>query len=113
MLTAPGWPRHLAGLRKALRLRRDTLTAALTANLPDCDLHLNPAGGVHLWLRLPEGTSDTEVTTAGHRQGLTVSPGHAYFPAEAAYPYLRLSYAAADPDTLQHAAAALARVMSA
>jgi len=113
VLTAPGWPRHLAGLRKALRLRRDTLTAALTANLPDCDLHLNPAGGVHLWLRLPEGTSDTEVTTAAHRQGLTVSPGHAYFPAEAAYPYLRLSYAAADPDTLQHAAAALARVMSA
>jgi len=113
VLTAPGWPRHLAGLRRALRLRRDTLTTALIANLPECHLHLNPAGGVHLWLRLPEGTSDTEVTTAAHRQGVTVSPGHAYFPAEAPSPYLRLSYAAADPDTLQHAAALLARAMSA
>jgi len=112
VLTAPGWPRHLAGLRKALRLRRDTLTAALATHLPECALHLNPAGGVHLWLRLPDGTSDIEVTAAAHRHGLTVSPGHAYFPAEAPNPYLRLSYAAAEPDALQHAAALLAQAMS-
>jgi len=113
VLTAPGWPRHLAGLRKALRLRRDTLTAALISNLPECTLHLNPAGGVHLWLRLPDRTSDTEITAKAHRHGVTVSPGHAYFPAEAPAPYLRLSYAAADPDALHRAAALLAQAMSA
>ncbi len=112
VLTAPGWPRHLAGLRRALRQRRDTLTAALATHLPHCHPHLNPHGGVHLWLRLPDGTSDAEVTTAAHRHGVAVSPGRGYFPAEPPNPYLRLSYAAADPPTLQHAAALLAEATS-
>jgi len=112
VLTAPGWPRHLAGLRKTLRLRRDTLIAALAAHLPDCHLHLHPTGGVHLWLRLPEAASDTDITAAAHQLGVTVSPGHSYFPAEPPNPYLRLSYAAADPHTLQHAAALLAQAMA-
>ncbi len=111
VLTAPGWPRHLAGLRKALRLRRDTLAAAVAANLPSCELHLTPAGGVHLWLRLPDGTSDSDVTAAARRQGVTVSPGHAYHPAEPPGPYLRLSYAAADPAALQNATALLAKAL--
>lgn len=55
VLTAPGWGRHLAGLRRELRLRRDTLITAIRHDLPGCDLHLVPAGGVHLWLRLPRG----------------------------------------------------------
>jgi len=113
VLTAPGWPRHLAGLRKALRLRRDALTAALISNLPECTLHLKPADGGHLWLRLPDRTNDTAITSAAHRHGVTVSPGHAYFPAEAPGPYLRFSYAAADLDALHRAAALLAQAMSA
>lgn len=113
VLTAPGWPRHLAGLRKELRLRRDTLSAAIAADFPDCELHVKPTGGVHLWLRLPEGSSDTDIAAAAHRQGVTVSPGHGYFPAEPPSPYLRLSYAAASPDALQHAAALLAQAVSA
>jgi len=112
VLTAPGWPRHLAGLRKALRLRRDTLTTAVAASLPDCELHLKPTGGVHLWLRLPQGTSDTDLTAAALRHGVAVSPGPAYFPAEPPSPHLRLSYAAANPATLQHATARLATALS-
>lgn len=112
VLTAPGWPRHLAGLRRALRLRRDTLATALTTSLPGCELHLKPTGGVHLWLRLPAGASDHDVTAAALQHGVAVSPGHAYFPAEPPGPYLRLSYAAADPTTLQRAAVQLAKALS-
>lgn len=43
VLTAPGWPRHLAGLRRALRLRRDTLTATWPPTCPADSSTSSPA----------------------------------------------------------------------
>jgi len=111
VLTAPGWNRHLTGLRRALRQRRDSLVAALRTDLPECQLHLVPAGGVHLWLRLPEGADETATLNAAHQHGVSVSPGRSYFPAEPPGPYLRLSYAAAAPATLLDAVARLAQAI--
>ena len=81
VLTAPGWPRHLATVRRRLRERRDALVAAVAAQLPSCRLDLVPSGGVHLWLRLPEQFSDGEVTEAALSRGLAVYPGRPCFPA--------------------------------
>lgn len=111
VLTAPGWPRHLAGLRKALRLRRDTLVGALRTHLLSCELEVVPTGGVNLWLRLPPTHTDAEVTATAHQRGVSVSPGGSYFPGESPGPYLRLSYAAANPSALQRAVTLLAEVM--
>lgn len=111
VLTAPGWNRHLAGLRRALRLRRDTLIGAVRRDLPDCELHLVPTGGAHLWVRLPDGSDEAAIVAAAHRQGIAVSPGSNYFPGEPAGPYLRLSYAATQPQTLADAIATLADVI--
>ncbi|MHB8293408.1 MAG: aminotransferase-like domain-containing protein [Acidimicrobiales bacterium] len=111
VLRAPGWPRHLAGLRRALRLRRDTLVASIATSLPGCELYLRPSGGVHLWLRLPDAANAQDLAAAAVRQGVTVSPGHAYFPAEPPGEYLRLSYAAAPPPALERAVALLAAAL--
>lgn len=112
VLTAPGWPRHLRSLRRELRLRRDALAGALATHLPSCELYLRPAGGVHLWLLLPDGVSDTDVAAAALRHGVAVSGGHAYFPTEPPAPFVRLSYAAAGSSTLQRAATLLARALA-
>ena len=69
VLTAPGWPRHLAGVRRVLRERRDALVLAIRERLPDGRLDLIPAGGLHLWLRLPERCSDAEVAGRGRARG--------------------------------------------
>jgi len=111
VLTAPGWSRHLAGLRRALRVRRDTLVAALRADLPGWQVHLVPTGGVHLWMRLPDGSDEASTATAAYRHGVAVSPGHGYFPAESPGPHLRLSYAAAHPVALREAVARLAHAV--
>ena len=57
VLTAPGWPRHLGTVRRHLRDRRDALVAAVREMLPSCRLDVVPAGGMHLWLRLPDHAS--------------------------------------------------------
>jgi len=110
VLTAPGWPRHVAGLRRALRERRDALAAAIRVELPGCRLELIPAGGLHLWLRLPDHCSDADVAAAAAARGLEVSPGRASFPGEPPGPYLRLSYAAEEPARLRRGADILADV---
>jgi DNA-binding transcriptional MocR family regulator len=113
VLTAPGWPRHLAGVRRVLRERRDALVLSVRQQLPDCSLDLIPAGGVHLWLRLPEWCSDAEVRQAAAARGLTVTAGGASFPAEPPGPCLRLSYAAEDLPELRRAVEILAAVIGA
>ena len=112
VLTAPGWPRHLGTVRRHLRDRRDALVTAVSEQLPSCRLDLVPAGGVHLWLRLPEHSSDGEVTEAAASRGVAVYPGRGCFPGEAPGPYLRLSFAAEEAPALRYAVQILAEVIS-
>jgi DNA-binding transcriptional MocR family regulator len=100
VLTAPGWNRHMGGVRRILRERRDALVLAIRDLLPGCELEAVPAGGVHLWLRLPEAFSDADVAEAAAARRLAVSPGRACFPGEPPGSFLRLSYAAEEAPSL-------------
>ncbi len=111
VLTAPGWPRHLATVRRLLRERRDALATAIAELLTGCQLELLPGGGMHLWVRLPEGSSDADVTEAAAARGVAVTPGRASFPGEPPASYLRLSYAGEEPPALRQAVRTLAEVI--
>ncbi|WP_111833025.1 PLP-dependent aminotransferase family protein [Actinomadura madurae] len=94
LVSSPGWPRHLRAVRTALRSRRDALLAALARDLPELRVN-RPAGGLHLWARLPDGADDAALAEAALRAGVLVSAGRPFFPAEAPAPYLRIGYATA------------------
>ena len=111
VLTAAGWSRHLGGVRRVLRERRDALVAAVRELLPECELAAVPEGGLHLWLRLPDRCSDADITEACAARHLAVSPGRAYFAGEPPAPYLRLSYASAGVPELIRGAEILAEVI--
>jgi DNA-binding transcriptional MocR family regulator len=113
VLTAPGWPRHLGMLRRQLRERRDALVAAVRQLLPSCRLDLVPAGGMHVWLRLPDHIADEVVTDEAAARGLSVTPGRASFPGEPPGSFLRLSYAEEDAIALRRAVEVLAGVLAA
>jgi DNA-binding transcriptional MocR family regulator len=111
VLTAPGWPRHLAGVRRRLRERRDAVVAAIRELLPGCQLDLVPAGGVHLWLRLPDGCNDADVAEAAAARGVAVNAGRSSFPGEPPASYLRLSYAGEEPPALREGVRILAGIV--
>ncbi|MGW6740296.1 aminotransferase-like domain-containing protein [Streptomyces sp. NPDC055025] len=94
LVGSAAWNRHLRSVSSALRIRRDTLTAALRGELPELALPHIPSGGYHLWLRLPDGTDEQAVVSAALRAGVAVAPGRPYFSAEPPAAQLRLSFAA-------------------
>jgi DNA-binding transcriptional MocR family regulator len=95
LVSSPAWRRHLKLLRAALLARRDALVAALGEHLPDWTIATVPAGGLHLWVRLPPDLDDATVTARAAAAGVMVSPGRPWFAAEPPGPHLRLTFGAA------------------
>ncbi|MHB1302676.1 MAG: aminotransferase-like domain-containing protein [Acidiphilium sp.] len=113
LLTSSGWPRHLRGVRAALRTQRDALASALREHLgPVCLAHL-PEGGLHLWVRLPDGVSDEDVAARCARADILVSAGRHWFPADPAAPHLRVSFAAIPSEMAEDVIGRLAAVIRA
>jgi DNA-binding transcriptional MocR family regulator len=111
-VTAPGWVRHHRALRRELRDRREALLAGLARHLPSLIPVRIPAGGLHLWVRLSDGTDDVAVTRAAAASGVTVFPGRPWYAAEPPGPHLRLTYAAAPPQLMDEAVRRLAVALS-
>ncbi|MFB6396983.1 PLP-dependent aminotransferase family protein [Polymorphospora lycopeni] len=112
-VSAPAWTRHRKTLRAALRDRRDALLTALGRHLPELAGQPVPRGGLHLWVRLPEGTDDIALAAAAAGEGVVVFPGRPWYAAEPPAPHLRLTYAAAPPDLMDEAVRRLARAVHA
>jgi DNA-binding transcriptional MocR family regulator len=110
LVTAPGWTRHLARTRTALRERRDALLTALAAELGESPPR--PRGGMHVWMALQPGEDDEALAARAARLGVLVSPGRRYFPAEPTAPYLRVTFAGEPPDRIAAAIGLLARARS-
>jgi DNA-binding transcriptional MocR family regulator len=111
IVSSPAWRRHRRRLRSELGARRDALAAALARRLPALRVTSMPAGGLHLWVALPEGTDDVALANAAAAEGVVVFPGRPWFPADAPGPFLRLTFAAAPPDALDEGVRRLARAL--
>ena len=112
LLTSAAWPRHLKRLRTELVERRDTLVSALRSGLPGAHLHLVPRGGLHLWVRLPQGVDTREICAAAYAAGVLVGDGRHFFVNEPPAPYLRFSYGAATPAQITEGVRQLSRIVT-
>jgi DNA-binding transcriptional MocR family regulator len=110
LVSAPAWRRHLKTTRAELRTRRDALLAAVGEHLPEWSVAVVPAGGLHVWVRLPDATDDVALTARAAAAGVLVSPGRPWFAGEPPGPYLRLTYAGAPAPDLAEGVRRLATV---
>jgi DNA-binding transcriptional MocR family regulator len=111
VVTQPAWERHLRGLRPQLRARRDLLLSSLAEHAPQALVEHVPAGGLHLWARLPDATDLPRVVAACEAAGLVLAPGPEWFPAEPTAPHLRLSFAGPEPGSFPAGARILGEVL--
>ncbi|MBD0693800.1 hypothetical protein BG452_14100 [Streptomyces sp. CBMA123] len=107
MLMGDGrYDRRLSWLRAQLRLRRETLVAALRAHLGESVTIDRPAGGFFVWLTFDPRRGEASLLAAADRAGVAVAPGSRF--GSATGTHLRLAYSFNSPDRLAEAAARLA-----
>jgi DNA-binding transcriptional MocR family regulator len=94
VLTSPAWDRHVRTLATALRERCAELAIAIARELPQWTITRMPAGGLHLWVRLPAGLDDVAAVTVARRHGVAVSAGSRYFATEPSTACVRVGFAA-------------------
>ena len=70
-----------------------------------------PTGGLHMWLRLPDGTDEAGLVAAAARAGVMVAGCRRSFAAEPTGPHLRLTFGGAPPDVLVEGVARLAALL--
>lgn len=107
VVTQPGWQTHLRGLRQQLKARRDLLVTSLREHAPLAHIDQVPAGGLNLWARLPDGIDLERVAIDCETAGVVIAPGHEWFPAEPAGPFVRLNYSGANPGAFPRGARVL------
>ncbi|HWJ65251.1 MAG TPA: PLP-dependent aminotransferase family protein [Nocardioides sp.] len=113
VVSDPGWRSHLRRLRHQLRERRDLLVDAVRTHAPALDLAAVPAGGLHLWAALPAGTDVARLVRDCAADGVWVSGGDEWFPAEPSGPFLRLTFTGPEPAGYPDAARVVARAVEA
>ena len=104
--------RHVPTIRALYKSQRDAMLAALDKEMTGLDVHWNsPAGGMFLWLRLPEGMSAIELLPKAVEQNVAFVPGAAFYAGEGDARTLRLSFVTAPVEQIQAGIAALAGVI--
>ncbi|MGN7455734.1 PLP-dependent aminotransferase family protein [Paenibacillus pasadenensis] len=98
---------HLAKLRVAVSMRKEAMEQALSASGWSWE---SPAGGLNLWVRLPEGMQASRLLERSLELSAAFVPGPICDPLDAMQDRIRLSYSLLDERRL---AEGLARVLEA
>jgi 2-aminoadipate transaminase len=107
---------HIQTLRTVYRERRDEMLDALLENLPPWlqVTWTHPAGGLFLWLQLPEGLSSEALLKDALEREVAFVPGAAFFAeGEAGRHYCRLNFSNARPEQIRVGIRRLAEVIRA
>ena len=83
--------RHLERVLPVFGDRREVLLRSLAQYMPQGTEWIDPAGGLCVWLTLPEGASTDETYRAALASGVSVAPGDRFMPRPTARGHLRLS----------------------
>ena len=93
---------HIQLLRRAYRERRDVMLAALAEAMPPEAAWTHPAGGLFIWLQLPEGMDSQQLLPDALAKDVAFVPGSAFFANKAeGRRYCRLNFSNAAPDRIQ------------
>ena len=101
-------------LRAAYRERRDAMSAALEAHMPDGVTWLQPEGGMFFWLTLPpEIDGKTLLARSIAEARVAFVPGGAFFSDGSGANTIRLSFSLSSPATIEEGVTRLGRLLTA
>ena len=105
--------RHVPTIRALYKGQRDAMVSALRREMAGLDVQFTvPAGGMFMWLRMPEGIDTVTLLPKAVERGVAFVPGAPFYAdADAGDPRtMRLSFVTASIEQIDTAIAALAEV---
>jgi 2-aminoadipate transaminase len=102
---------HVEGLRAVYRSRRDAMLAALERELPPGVRFTRPAGGLFVWVELPEEISARDVLAKCLERDVAFVPGGSFFPNGGHENTLRLNFSSMPEDRIGEGIQRLAAVL--
>jgi DNA-binding transcriptional MocR family regulator len=105
-------PDHVGTLRAAYRARRDAMLRALEAHMPEGVAWTRPAGGMFVWLTLPDGLDGAHILERAVAEArVAFVPGEAFFPDRSVKNALRLSFSLNHPAEIEEGVRRLGRLL--
>lgn len=101
---------HLQVARDSYRERRAAMLTSLERYLPDCRWSY-PAGGLSLWVTLPEAVRERDFVRDALEAGVAVAPGRVFHASSGEGSHLRLSYGAQTPERIEEGVRILGQVL--
>ena len=106
--------RHVPTIRALYKQQRDAMLAALEREMAGLDVQWNrPAGGMFLWVRLPEGLDAVQLLPQAVDRGVAFVPGAAFYAEQGDPRTLRLSFVTASVEQINIGIKALAQAVRA
>lgn len=93
--------RHLPALRRQLQHRQSLMLGALERHFPAGAAWVAPAGGMHLWVRLPAEIDVVDLYRRALERDVAFAPGDLFFPGPQPAPYMRLSFSNTTPGEIE------------
>ena len=106
--------RHVLRIREVYGHRRDVMLEALTKAFPDPALGVRwtrPAGGLFLWVSLPEWMDAAVVLQDAVKEKVAFVPGAPFFPGGGGQNTLRLNFSNAKDEQIREGIERLGRVV--
>jgi 2-aminoadipate transaminase len=106
-----GFDSHVRALRKTLRGKLDALVDALHVQFGAAAEFDEPAGGIFLWVKLPDSVDTTRLAQLALQSGVAINPGAEWMTdAAAGKSRLRLCFAHPSEQVIREGVARLAEV---
>ncbi len=88
--------KHVRRVKKVYAEHRDVMLAALEKHFPAEAEWSKPAGGMTIWVRLPEAINTSQLLLEAAKQGVVFSPGEYFYASQPQRNLLRLSFTMTD-----------------
>lgn len=103
---------HVRLIREVYRERRDVMLTAMERHFPDCVHWTHPAGGLFLWVTLPEYMDATELLRQALENKVAYVPGTSFSPDGSGGNTLRLNFSYCNPEKINIGIRRLGEVFS-
>ena len=111
-LKAYDFDQRLGRIRDTYRVRRDAMVAPLEEELPVGMDFTRPAGGMFVWLEMPEGVDAHALLQRCLKAFVAFVPGFAFYPEKGRRNTARLNFSNLPPEKIRQGVRAFARCLA-